>query len=219
MTSLAAAMDFDNPYLLKNRDGSIAGNLYCLECGYNLRGLYGDPVRCPECGHENDLGTAAIPAEIIEKTLRNMETTPTLCCALMVLGICATPWLPHGFNLAPVLIMICVAGWATLAARMKSACHERAGWKEVLFQFHVATLLGASPLLGTWLSMVLSQMSRGNTDRYGNWFLVGWFAYLPLFIVALWIHRTARRRLDVFQRETAVEIARQTLMKSLRRAR
>jgi hypothetical protein len=25
----------------------------CMQCGYNLRGLFGDPVRCPECGHAN----------------------------------------------------------------------------------------------------------------------------------------------------------------------
>ena len=31
-------------------------DLYCLQCGYNLRGLSGDPRRCPECGHMNPLG-------------------------------------------------------------------------------------------------------------------------------------------------------------------
>ena len=25
----------------------------CLKCGYRLRGLDGDPIRCPECGHVN----------------------------------------------------------------------------------------------------------------------------------------------------------------------
>lgn len=24
-------------------------DLYCLQCGYNLRGQSGDPRRCPEC--------------------------------------------------------------------------------------------------------------------------------------------------------------------------
>ncbi len=28
-------------------------DLYCLQCEYNLRGLSGDPVRCPECGRLN----------------------------------------------------------------------------------------------------------------------------------------------------------------------
>lgn len=30
----------------------IARNTPCPKCGYNLRGLAGDPVRCPECGNK-----------------------------------------------------------------------------------------------------------------------------------------------------------------------
>ena len=47
-------------------------DLYCLTCGYNLRGLSGDPVRCPECGNLNPIGDVEIPAEIITKQLRRM---------------------------------------------------------------------------------------------------------------------------------------------------
>jgi hypothetical protein len=54
--------------------GAIDQDLYCLTCGYNLRGLSGDPLRCPECGNPNDLGTAAIPAEMIRRAMRGMET-------------------------------------------------------------------------------------------------------------------------------------------------
>lgn len=33
----------------------IDGDLPCLKCGKNLRGLIGQKVGCPECGHLNDL--------------------------------------------------------------------------------------------------------------------------------------------------------------------
>ena len=33
----------------------ITGELPCLGCGYNLRGLVGPVLRCPECAHKNDL--------------------------------------------------------------------------------------------------------------------------------------------------------------------
>ncbi|MGD8452219.1 MAG: hypothetical protein PVJ57_10410 [Phycisphaerae bacterium] len=35
------------------QDGT-KNDLHCEGCGYCLRGLPGDPIRCPECGHEND---------------------------------------------------------------------------------------------------------------------------------------------------------------------
>ena len=42
-------------------------DLYCLECGYNLRGHSGDPRRCPECFHLNSVGDAELSAEMISR--------------------------------------------------------------------------------------------------------------------------------------------------------
>ncbi|MHC4235736.1 MAG: hypothetical protein ACYSUQ_11520, partial [Planctomycetota bacterium] len=36
-------------------------DLYCLECGYNLRGIAGDPRRCPECWYANSVADMRIP--------------------------------------------------------------------------------------------------------------------------------------------------------------
>lgn len=33
----------------------LTGDLPCLGCQYNMRGLVGPMVQCPECGHTNDL--------------------------------------------------------------------------------------------------------------------------------------------------------------------
>ncbi|MGH8629185.1 MAG: hypothetical protein ACREU7_00265 [Burkholderiales bacterium] len=38
------------------QDAALAADLFCLQCGYNLRGLSGDPIRCPECGRVHDIG-------------------------------------------------------------------------------------------------------------------------------------------------------------------
>jgi hypothetical protein len=48
-------------------------DLYCLKCGYNLRGLSGDPVRCPECGYDNPIADVEIPADLIAAQLKKME--------------------------------------------------------------------------------------------------------------------------------------------------
>lgn len=37
---------------------TITGDLPCLGCGHNLRGLTGPDAICPECGHHNDLQNA-----------------------------------------------------------------------------------------------------------------------------------------------------------------
>ena len=50
-------------------DGAIAADVFCLNCGYNLRGLTGDPVRCPECGHSNPLAEAVLPAWAIRRAI------------------------------------------------------------------------------------------------------------------------------------------------------
>src|SRR5437870_5646396 len=71
---------------------AIDEDLYCLTCGYNLRGLpCVDPARCPECGEMNPLGDVLIPAEWIRTALRAMETSPTMCVACAVLFAFVAP--------------------------------------------------------------------------------------------------------------------------------
>ena len=44
-------------------------DLFCLGCGYNLRGLCGDPRCCPECGTNNRVSDLTIPSHVIAKQL------------------------------------------------------------------------------------------------------------------------------------------------------
>src|SRR3989442_10695322 len=51
-------------------------DLYCLECGYNLRGLSGDPRRCPEI----------VTAQIVrsEEHTSELQSRPHLVCRLLL---------------------------------------------------------------------------------------------------------------------------------------
>ena len=66
-------------------------DLYCLHCGYNLRGLSGDPRRCPECGQFSPLGEAAVPGPFLRRSQRRLRAPPSLCVVdgfFCILGLC-----------------------------------------------------------------------------------------------------------------------------------
>ena len=129
----------------------IDEDLYCLECGYNLRGLSGDPVRCPECGNLNPLGVVGVPSALISKQLRRLENEigdrflslliaipldVAFCWGLLA---CAR----DGFN--DLGILICVGLVATITSvywlrgcmRFRRRCGCRSGWLRALVMYHV----------------------------------------------------------------------------------
>ncbi|MFN0135846.1 MAG: hypothetical protein ACKVS9_06980 [Phycisphaerae bacterium] len=62
-------------------------DLYCLRCGYNLRGLSGVLVRCPECGEENAIELVTETAPLISAHIARVESTlnlGALCCMLLI---------------------------------------------------------------------------------------------------------------------------------------
>ncbi|MEM6259116.1 MAG: hypothetical protein AAGI37_12450 [Planctomycetota bacterium] len=68
----------------------IKQDLPCLHCDYNLRGLDGPQVTCPECGQNNDLTDAYQWAPPTEKqsdarASRIMLTGFMLCCSLTLI--------------------------------------------------------------------------------------------------------------------------------------
>ncbi|MFQ5461023.1 MAG: hypothetical protein ACE5E5_00175 [Phycisphaerae bacterium] len=63
-------------------------DLFCLHCGYNLRGLSGDPRRCPECGRQSAVADMLIPADQIRKALRRLETGPALATSVVLISLC-----------------------------------------------------------------------------------------------------------------------------------
>ena len=55
-------------------------DLYCLNCGYNLRGLPGDPIRCPECGQSSSIAVLrAARRRVYERVLRGLDSDASFC--------------------------------------------------------------------------------------------------------------------------------------------
>ena len=215
-------------------------DLYCLTCGYNLRGLSGDPLRCPECGKLNPLGDVEIPAEIISRQLRRMETAPALCVltVLFAVPLHAVFWYGlwtsalFGFRGADELLWFGVFAaffslvWFNRAASFRSSCLGKFGWKAALAKYHfygllLSGLICGLIIAGAWVTWCLA-------DRHfqGELFalvFVGGTALLCLAIILTvrrtlrGLHRRLTETLHVLQREVAVTIAREESRKRMAR--
>jgi hypothetical protein len=161
-------------------------NLRCLTCGYNLRGLAGDPVRCPECGQLNPLGEAEIPEALITARLRRWEASLVVCvgallfalpwqfllCALLVeamngtLGpnavgeVLSCPGIPA---FGPLIV------WVAAVFSFRASCRSKPGWGRALVRYHLYGLGVGGPMLAVMLiiPVVLSPIGRGmQTSNY-----------------------------------------------------
>ena len=126
-------------------------DLYCLGCGYNLRGLSGDPLRCPECGMFNALADLEVPAAMIRRAVRRLETGPAFCTGAVVMWLCLVPVLLAGLagfrGTAPppkeiliflmIVIAFAAAGWIVGVIMFRSSCGEKPGWGIALAKFHL----------------------------------------------------------------------------------
>jgi len=209
-------------------------DLYCLKCGYNLRGLSGDPRRCPECFHMNPVGDLEIPAAIISRQLRKMETAPTLCIAAVLFGGISLPLsivvlLDVVTRADPatccfhVMTLIALVVWSVCVVRFRSSCLGKSGWFGVLMRFHAFSLVlvclvtAAAVLLHWFLEQAFPSGTQGVTDVLG--LLAKSVACLLFLLGLVWIlhmlHRRAKGNMEQLQREVAVTLARTTVRRAL----
>ncbi len=198
-------------------------DLYCLHCGYNLRGLPDDPRRCPECAHENLVADLLVPAQRITKALRQLETGPAMATgALVTLLVWLLPLLvvmlwpgigsPPAIAFALVIagILACVAAYVTGVRKFRRTCRARAGWTSALWRHHLFGLLTAlclSVFLVTSVVLVVSLTVGRGFPRTGVMICVG------VIIVAFggtWLFgRLAKQSIVSLQRACAAVWARE----------
>jgi hypothetical protein len=213
-------------------------DLYCLECGYNLRGLSGDPRRCPECGHLNPVGDLELPAGAISAQLRRMETNPAVCAGMaLVMGIFFVLF-AFAFVLSPrgtppteaLCFMVPVAAatliWIVCAVGFCNSCRGRPGWAGVLWLYHVYAL-GLCVIVGG-LMLVPVIIYTVYIDRLSAGAYTGFIAavgmaltitMLVIFSLGRRAHRRLKEVMQPLQREVAVTIAREVLRRRLTRRR
>ncbi len=203
-------------------------DLFCLSCGYNLRGQSGDPRRCPECGHENRMIDLQVPAKQIRKALRRLESGAAMC------GVSAATSL---LWVGPLLVVMfnpqstppplgawvfvgglgagSVAGFALGLVHFRQSCASNPRWLSAILSFSaVACLIAAAGMTaivaGIWSLTIVS----------ATWpvvFTVDFFLRVggaaALLVPIPWLYRAAKRSIHPLQRETAAKYAREHLSK------
>lgn len=193
-------------------------DLYCIGCGYNLRGLTGDPRRCPECGRENSLESLLLPAVAINRQLRRLESAPTWCFAAVLLvsvGLWLTlgpshravPFAPLGF----ITVAAGLAIWLLSARAFAQSCLHCPQWKSALWHFHLYAVgifaAAHAALFGSCFFSINAFGGSGSPLRSPTVAaLLAISAWTLMIVVIQRLYRRLRRELAPLQRSVAVEM-------------
>ncbi len=221
---------------------TAAGDLYCVECGYNLRGLTGELLRCPECGTNNPLVDLAPAAGAIQQHIRRMERSLNAAVALTTLSIvpltvllllsrsyslrtiASTPAIIIPLGVLAALLLVC---WLTCMAQFRRLTLCSRAWLRSALIYHLwvvpLVLVAGGPIIASALVL------RGFFDL--TFRAVPPLTYLGVQLVfgllwialCAWVAPALRRRLhasiEPLRRESALRITRDYLRERMHRAR
>ena len=175
----------------------LSGDLPCLECEYNLRGLVGPLVRCPECGHANNLRDPApwkmkqLPIGVRQRAhwpasaaLVSFWFFPVILLMLRI----DSGW---GLLISDALLLVGLSIiWLRLCVRWVRSCHAPA-WAVVrLAAVHLAAWGWIAGVAGCTGGLALA-------DAEGIFWVLGLSALLPFSALTfVWLHRSLKRGED-----------------------
>ncbi len=200
---------------LTDATGVVVRDMYCLACGYNLRGLSGAAIRCPECGESNPIEIAGIPAPFIKEAMKRMESAPTACvafalliCLCIGLGIYAGLANARGYFCASAILVPLVFGWFAAYQSTQEIYQNKPGWRTVVRDFHIAAVL-CLPIIPSPFGL-LAAIAFGDRHAQPLWITAAALS-VPLLILGLRLYRKTQVRIAVMQRDAAVRIAAERL--------
>lgn len=184
----------------------------CLDCGYNLRGLPGDPRRCPECGLVNPV-LVDVPESLIQKHLWHLNRVPMACVGGAVVGVLVglpAVALAVGHRGGLSLLLFAAIPWAAGLWHFRRACGGRRGWARDFAEYQLVGLAMMFFLIACGSTGLLLLGSLAG--RLHNSFAIGTLGVLLLVVVVGWgtsygLGRL-KRRFDPIFREDAERRAR-----------
>lgn len=192
-------------------------DLYCLECGYNLRGLAGDVRRCPECNQTfavADLRLAVrLPFRFRPPQLETLPTLALVCVLVILFMVGMDPVATRGKMLLLGLLLLV---WIAIAYGFGRSCRFRDGWATTFGRLQLGGTLVFSSLFG--VGIVFHWLG----NWFGNWVAGATTPVLAIgmFGFGLWLYDDGRRRTIELRRAWALDIAkRERPVRQAKRAR
>jgi hypothetical protein len=188
-------------------------DIYCLDCGYNLRGLSGMERTCPECGRCNPLDQRLVDPAIIAKmrtklTRRDRRASVIAACCVLLFALATQEAAP-----CVIAALLALFTWACLYLSVvgDDPTNETGAGSIVMVSHLLVTLAAAGALLLPWLCVALNRK-----HHWWNAFddtvvatVVPWLVTLvAIGAFAAWPYRAVRRRVNVFLDARAVQLAR-----------
>lgn len=200
--------------LTSNCATALCEERVCRECGYDLRGAAGDPVRCPECGTTSSLSGLMVAERRIDAALTKLEDLPVLCVAylLIALALYAVDTTVTAGWIRVTVANIGMVCWLLFVLRYARASSWGQGWHLVLIVFHLVGFLGVGFIALLWWSAVSLLVYYGNgpgPDFGGAWgtpACAGVLSVGALFTLIPFLYRKAKKLQSRHQRHWAIRL-------------
>jgi len=206
-------------------------DLYCLTCGYNLRGLSGDLIRCPECGYMNQISDLKMSDQLLIADLGKMKLAPTVCAFaslfsfISLLLILSDLIRSHAIDNSTLFFaLISMIIWIAGMVRFHSYCLGKPGWINALAKHHLYCFLIIAHIgfilllfsilmmiLGTGLSMGILQFIGAIALTLGAFFLLFYAADKT----GKWA-TNLMKDMDQLHRETAIKRAKDGMQQEVK---
>jgi hypothetical protein len=166
--------------MARRRSDKIWWNKPCVKCGYNLRGLYGDPVTCPECGTANPRRKPISIKYRTGKRMRRLELSLLAGIAgLVAIGVAIALFLIDYKWSSTVVFAAGVGSWVRGWYSFRRECASHSGWRRV---FVVYQLVGVA-LAGTALPVASEVLAPSGSSPLSS--LPAWARGCGLALVSI----------------------------------
>lgn len=174
-----------------NTQWLLTGDLPCLGDAYNLRGLVGPIVKCPECGHLNDLRDPSpwrkqdLPLGITQR--EHWPASAALCFLLIPIAIffcsgfvLAMEWGILGLLPAILVVLTTIGIWANQCRKFIASARSRRWAFTILAGTHFAPALTLFGLVGI---LLLIESLNNVQPTASTEFAAGMIVALPIGLV------------------------------------